>query len=149
MSATKPKLVSIDQKTSQPQPKNIPGAGLFYTAVYYLSDGTTSTEYRRIKSTQLFGVFGGTYLQFATCPWTVNRDQLSENGELRITNCELGSPMRMMNEFEAQVLRDLNVLKTQENGLMGDGNGGRVAEFEHRVDRHEQNWQRQGIHGGL
>jgi len=50
--------------------------------------------------------------------------------------------MRMMNEFEAQVLSDLNVLKTQMNGLMGDGNGGRVAELERRMDRHEQNWQR-------
>jgi hypothetical protein len=48
----------------------------------------------------------------------------------------------MMNEFEAQVLSDLNVLKTQMNGLMGDGNGGRVAELERRMDRHEQNWQR-------
>ena len=33
--------------------------------------------------------------------------------------------MRMMNEFEAQVLSDLSVLKTQMNGLMGHGNGGR------------------------
>lgn len=50
--------------------------------------------------------------------------------------------MRMMNEFEAQVLSDLSVLKTQMNGLMGDGNGGRVADLERRMDRHEQNWQR-------
>ena len=50
--------------------------------------------------------------------------------------------MRMMNEFEAQVLIDLSVLKTQMNGLMGDGNGGRIAELERRMDRHEQNWQR-------
>jgi hypothetical protein len=50
--------------------------------------------------------------------------------------------MRMMSEFEAQVLSDLSVLKTQMNGLMGDGNGGRVAELEKRMDRHEQNWQR-------
>jgi hypothetical protein len=50
--------------------------------------------------------------------------------------------MRMMNEFEAQVLSDLSVLKTQMNGLMGDGNGGRVAELERRMERHEQNWQR-------
>jgi len=27
----------------------------------------------------------------------------------------------MMNEFEAQVLSDLSVLKTQMTGLMGDG----------------------------
>jgi hypothetical protein len=50
--------------------------------------------------------------------------------------------MRMMNEFEAQVLSDLNVLKTQMNGLMGDGNGGRIADLERRMESHEQNWQR-------
>jgi hypothetical protein len=50
--------------------------------------------------------------------------------------------MRMMNEFEAQVLRDLSVLKTQMTGLMGDGNGGRIAELERRLERHEENWQR-------
>lgn len=50
--------------------------------------------------------------------------------------------MRMMNEFEAQVLSDLNVLKTQMNGLMGDGNGGRIADLERRMECHEQNWQR-------
>ena len=50
--------------------------------------------------------------------------------------------MRMMNEFEAQVLSDLSVLKTQMAGLVGDGNGGRIAEMERRMDRHEQNWQR-------
>ena len=50
--------------------------------------------------------------------------------------------MRMMNEFEAQVISDLSVLKSQMAGLMGDGNGGRLAELERRMDRHEQNWQR-------
>jgi hypothetical protein len=50
--------------------------------------------------------------------------------------------MRMMNEFEAQVLSDLSVLKTQMNGLVGDGNGGRIAELERRMERHEQSWQR-------
>jgi len=48
----------------------------------------------------------------------------------------------MMNEFEAQVLSDLCVLKTQMTGLMGDGNGGRIADLEHRMEQHEQNWQR-------
>ena len=48
----------------------------------------------------------------------------------------------MMNEFEAQVLSDLSVLKTQMTNLTGDGNGGRMAELERRLDRHEQNWQR-------
>ena len=50
--------------------------------------------------------------------------------------------MRMMNEFEAQVLSDLNVLKTQMTNLTGDGNGGRLADLERRMERHEQNWQR-------
>jgi hypothetical protein len=50
--------------------------------------------------------------------------------------------MRMINEFEAQVLSDLSVLKTQITNLMGDGNGGRIAHLEQRMDRHEQNWQR-------
>jgi hypothetical protein len=50
--------------------------------------------------------------------------------------------MRMMNEFEAQVLSDLSVLKTQITSLMGDGNGGRIGDLERRMDRHEQNWQR-------
>jgi len=48
----------------------------------------------------------------------------------------------MMNEFEAQVLSDLSVLKTQMNGLMGDGNGGRIGDLERRMGQHEQNWQR-------
>jgi len=47
-----------------------------------------------------------------------------------------------MNEFEAQVLSDLSVLKTQMTGLMGDGNGGRVADLERRMEQHEHNWQR-------
>jgi len=48
----------------------------------------------------------------------------------------------MINEFEAQVLSDLNVLKSQMNTLMGDGNGGRIADLEHRLEEHEQNWER-------
>lgn len=50
--------------------------------------------------------------------------------------------MRLMNEFEAQVLSDLCVLKTQMNNLTGDGNGGRIADLERRMECHEQNWQR-------
>jgi hypothetical protein len=50
--------------------------------------------------------------------------------------------MRMMNEFEAQVLSDLSVLKTQMSGLVGDGNGGRIADLERRMESHEQDWQR-------
>lgn len=48
----------------------------------------------------------------------------------------------MMNEFEAQVLSDLCVLKTQMTSLVGDGNGGRLAELESRMEQHERNWQR-------
>jgi hypothetical protein len=50
--------------------------------------------------------------------------------------------MRMMNEFEAQVLSDLSVLKTQMTGLVGDGSTGRILDLERRVERHEQNLQR-------
>jgi len=50
--------------------------------------------------------------------------------------------MRMMNDFEAQVLSDLCVLKTQMTGLVGDGNSGRMSELERRIERHEQNLQR-------
>ena len=50
--------------------------------------------------------------------------------------------IRIMNEFESQVLSDLSVLKSQMTGLVRDGNGGRLAELERRMDRHEQNWQR-------
>ena len=59
-----------------------------------------------------------------------------------MSRAEGATRMRMMNEFEAQVLSDLNVLKTQITNLMGDGNGGRIAELERRIERHEQNWQR-------
>jgi hypothetical protein len=50
--------------------------------------------------------------------------------------------MRMMSEFEAQVLSDLSVLKTQMTGLVGDGNTGRITDLERRIERHEQNLQR-------
>jgi hypothetical protein len=48
----------------------------------------------------------------------------------------------MMNEFEAQVLSDLKVLKSQMTALTGDGNGGRIADLERRMEEHEQNWER-------
>ena len=54
----------------------------------------------------------------------------------------VGCMRMMMNEFEAQVLSDLSVLKTQMMSLTGDGNGGRIADLERRMERHEQNWQR-------
>jgi|HubBroStandDraft_1064217.scaffolds.fasta_scaffold169288_2 hypothetical protein len=31
-------------------------AGLYYTTVYYLSDGTTTTQYRRINAAQLLAI---------------------------------------------------------------------------------------------
>jgi hypothetical protein len=39
------------------------------------------------------------------------------------------------------------MLKMQMNGLMGDGNGGPIAELERRMERHKQNW-REGLSGG-
>jgi hypothetical protein len=50
--------------------------------------------------------------------------------------------MRMMDEFEAQVLSDLSVLKSQMGALVGDGNSGRLGELERRMEQHEQQWQR-------
>ena len=47
-----------------------------------------------------------------------------------------------MTEFEAQVLSDLSVLKNQMTMLLGDGNSGRIAAIEGRVDQHERNFQR-------
>lgn len=47
-----------------------------------------------------------------------------------------------MTEFEAQVLADLSVLKSQMNTLFGDGNSGRIATIENRVDQHERSFQR-------
>lgn len=47
-----------------------------------------------------------------------------------------------MTEFEAQVLADLSVLKNQMTTLMGDGNSGRIAAIEGRVERHERSLQR-------
>lgn len=47
-----------------------------------------------------------------------------------------------MTEFEAQVLADLSVLKSQMSALLGDGNSGRIASIEGDVDQHEQSLQR-------
>jgi hypothetical protein len=41
-------------------------AGLYYTAVYHLSDGTTSTEYRRLHAAELLRVLGGIVYQLAS-----------------------------------------------------------------------------------
>ena len=47
-----------------------------------------------------------------------------------------------MTEFEAQVLADLSVLKTQMADLLGAGHPGRVAQMESRLLDHERAVQR-------
>ena len=47
-----------------------------------------------------------------------------------------------MTEFEARVLADLSVLKNQMSTLLGDGNSGRIAAIEGRVEQHERSFQR-------
>lgn len=47
-----------------------------------------------------------------------------------------------MTEFEGQVLADLSVLKNQMITLLGDGNSGRIAAIESRVEQHERSFQR-------
>ncbi len=47
-----------------------------------------------------------------------------------------------MTDFEAQVLADLSVLKSQMRQLMGIGEPGRIVHLERRVDRHERSVQR-------
>lgn len=61
-------------------------------------------------------------------------------GQLRRTGAT--SQEMRMTEFEAQVLADLSVLKSQMNTLLGDGNSGRIAQIEGRVDQHERSLQR-------
>jgi hypothetical protein len=47
-----------------------------------------------------------------------------------------------MTDFEAKVLNDLSVLKTQMEQLMGIGQPGRLHHMEERVSRNEQGVQR-------
>jgi hypothetical protein len=47
-----------------------------------------------------------------------------------------------MSEFEAQVLADLSVLKSQIAGLLGDAQPGRLTVLEERVTDHEASLQR-------
>ena len=55
-----------------------------------------------------------------------------------------------MTDFEAQVLADLSVLKTQMKDLVGNGQPGRLARLEGRIDRHERAVQRlKGAAGAL
>ena len=46
-----------------------------------------------------------------------------------------------MTDFEAQVLSDLSVLKSQMAMLLGDGNTGRIGTLEQRVSQHEERFQ--------
>ena len=53
-----------------------------------------------------------------------------------------------MTDFEAQVLADLSVLKSQMKQLMGIGQPGRLTQLEERVERHERSVQRmKGVAG--
>ena len=58
-----------------------------------------------------------------------------------------------MTEFEGQVLKDLSVLKSQMDQLMGIGQPGRLTQIEARVEQHERSVQRMkgvlGAVGGL
>ena len=47
-----------------------------------------------------------------------------------------------MTEFEAQVLADLAVLKAQVKDLVGNGQPGRIAQMEARLQDHERAVQR-------
>ncbi len=47
-----------------------------------------------------------------------------------------------MTEFEAQVLADLHVLKSQMEQVMGIGQPGRLHSLERRISRNEKGMQR-------
>jgi hypothetical protein len=58
--------------------------------------------------------------------------------------------MEMMSAFEAQVLADLSVVKSQMASLLGDGQPGRLTLLEERVERHELSVQRvKGFAGAM
>lgn len=58
--------------------------------------------------------------------------------------------MEMMSAFEAQVLADLSVVKSQMASLLGDGQPGRLSLLEERVERHELSVQRvKGFAGAM
>jgi len=55
-----------------------------------------------------------------------------------------------MTDFEAQVLADLSVLKSQMEQIMGIGQPGRLAQLEGRMQEHENTVQRlKGIAGAF
>jgi hypothetical protein len=47
-----------------------------------------------------------------------------------------------MTDFEGQVLKDLSVVKSQIEMLLGIGQPGRIGQLEERVERHEHAVQR-------
>jgi hypothetical protein len=47
-----------------------------------------------------------------------------------------------MTDFEAQVLADLSVLKSQMRDVLGNGHPGRISRLEDRVFDHERSVQR-------
>jgi len=47
-----------------------------------------------------------------------------------------------MTDFEAQVLGDLRVLRSQMDNLIGAGQPGRLVHLEERVEGHERGLQR-------
>jgi hypothetical protein len=48
----------------------------------------------------------------------------------------------MMTEFEGQVLADLQVLKSQMEQVLGNGQPGRLSQLEGRLQEHEKSVQR-------
>jgi hypothetical protein len=54
----------------------------------------------------------------------------------------LSDGIETMSEFEGQVLTDLSVLKSQMAALLGEGQPGRIAALEKRVECHERDFQR-------
>lgn len=55
-----------------------------------------------------------------------------------------------MTDFEGQVLSDLSVLKSQMEQIIGNGQPGRLAQLEGRIQDHEKTVQRmKGMAGAL
>jgi hypothetical protein len=58
-----------------------------------------------------------------------------------------------MTDFEAQVLADMSVLKSQMQELLGNGQPGRLSKLEGRMHEHEKTMQRMkgmaGAFGGM
>ncbi|MHB1700262.1 MAG: hypothetical protein ACYCSN_08995 [Acidobacteriaceae bacterium] len=55
-----------------------------------------------------------------------------------------------MTEFEAQVLADLGVLKSQMQALLGIGQPGRLSRIEERMEQHEHSIERvKGLAGAM